>query len=201
MKLILIRHAESRHMIEQIITVRSACPGLTEAGFAQAQTLAQRLCASGELEAASCLLSSPARRARQTAEAIAAESGLAISVDDRLTEMDTGEAEGITRAEYKARYGSFSPTAEPTRPFAPGGENWEQYTRRVAETQQDIALTHPGQTVLAVTHAGFIVVSFLMLLGIPPYDQRAWLAPRHTALTEWEWEETKGRWWLVRYNA
>lgn len=40
MRLILIRHAESRHIIEKIIAVRSACPGLTETGFAQARALA-----------------------------------------------------------------------------------------------------------------------------------------------------------------
>ena len=201
MRLILIRHAESRHSIEKIIAVRSACPGLTETGFAQARALAQRLRSTGGLGEAPRLLCSPALRARQTAEAIASALGLAAWEDDRLIEMDTGEAEGMTNAEYKARYGSFSLVAEPTRPFAPGGENWEQFTARVAAAQQAIALAHPGQTVLAVTHAGFIVVSFLMFMGISPAEQRAWIDPLHTALTEWEWMEAKEQWRLVRYNA
>ena len=201
MRLILIRHAESRHSIEKIITVRSACPGLTKTGFAQARALAQRLRTTCELGEAPRLFCSPALRARQTAEAIASTLGLAVWVDDRLIEMDTGEAEGMTGAEYEVRYGSFSPASEPTRPFAPGGENWEQFTARVVATQQAIALAHPGQTVLAITHAGFIVVSFLMLLGISPTEQRAWIDPQHTALTEWEWMEVRGQWRLVRYNA
>jgi len=201
MRLLLIRHAESRHSIEKIVTVRSACPGLTETGFAQARALAQRLRTTGELGEAPRLLCSPALRARQTAEAIASALGLEVWEDDRLIEIDTGEAEGMTRAEYAARYGSFSLPSEPTRPFAPGGENWEQFTARVVATQQAIALAHPGQTVVAVTHAGFIVVSFLMLLGVSPTEQRAWIDPLHTALTEWEWVEAKGQWRLVSYNA
>jgi probable phosphoglycerate mutase len=201
MRLILIRHAESRHSIEKIIAVRSACPGLTETGFTQARTLAQRLRTTRELGEAPRLLCSPALRARQTAEAIASGLELEIREDDRLIEMDTGEAEGMTGAEYEARYGSFSPATEPTRPFAPGGENWEQFVARVVATQQAIALAQPGQTVVAITHAGFIVVSFLMLLGIPLTEPRAWIDPQHTALTEWEWMEAKDQWRLVRYNA
>ena len=153
MRLILIRHAESRHSFEKIIAVRSACPGLTETGFAQARALAQRLRTTCDLGEAPRLLCSPALRARQTAEAIASALGLAVWEDDRLIEMNTGEAEGMTRVEYDARYGPFSPVAEPTRPFAPGGENWEQFTARVVATQQAIALAHPGQTVVAVIHA------------------------------------------------
>jgi broad specificity phosphatase PhoE len=201
MRLILIRHAESRHIMEKIIAVRSACPGLTENGFAQAWALAQRLRTTCELGEAPRLLCSPALRARQTAEAIASALGLEATEDDRLIEMDTGEAEGMTGAEYEARYGRFSPVSEPSRPFAPGGENWEQFMARVVATQQSIALAHPGQTVVAVTHAGFIVVSFLMLLGISPTEQRAWIDPLHTAFTEWEWIEAKEQWRLVRYNA
>lgn len=201
MRLIFIRHAESRHSIEKIIAVRSACPGLTETGFAQARALAQRLQAAGELGDAPVLLSSPALRARQTAEPIASAFGLAVQVDDRLVEIDTGEAEGLTHAEYEARYGAFTLPAEPARLFAPGGENWQQFTARVAAAQQDIALAHPGQTVAAVTHAGFIVVSFLKFMGVSPTEQRAWIDPLHTALTEWEWMEARSQWRLVRYNA
>ena len=201
MRLILIRHAESRHTIEKIIAVHSACPGLTEAGFAQARALAQRLKTTRELGDSPILLCSPALRARQTADIIASALGLQPTEDDRLIEMHTGEAEGLTGTEYQARYGSFSPPAEPTRPFAPGGENWEQFTERVVATQHAIALNHPGQTVAAVTHAGFIVVSFLMLMGCAPEAQRAWIDPAFTALTEWEWMETRELWRLIRYNA
>jgi broad specificity phosphatase PhoE len=197
MRLILIRHAESRHNFEKLITVRSACPGLTGLGFTQAQALAQRLQASRELEGTTRLLCSPALRARQTAETIAPALGLPVWVDDRLIEQDTGAAEGLTRAEYEARYGSFNLITEPTRPFAPGGESWEQYTARVEAAMQSIALVHPGQTVVAVTHAGFIVTSFLIQLG----KTRGWIDPAFTALTEWEWKEDRAIWCLVRYNA
>jgi probable phosphoglycerate mutase len=197
MRIILIRHAESRHNIEKIIAVRSACPGLTERGFAQANTLAQRLQATGELDGATHLLCSPALRARQTAEDIAPVLGLPLSIDDQLIEQDTGDAEGLTQAAYDARYGPFNPAREPTRPLAPGGETWEQKNARVTAAMQSIALVHPGQTVVAVTHAGFIVTTFLMQLGMT----RGWIDPPFTSITEWEWMEGRERWRLVRFNA
>jgi probable phosphoglycerate mutase len=197
MRLILIRHAESRHNIEKIIAVRSACPGLTERGFIQAQTLAQRLQATGEFDGVTQLLCSPALRARQTAEAIAPVLGLPICINDQLTEQDTGVAEGMTHAEYEAIYGAFAPHTEPTRPLAPGGETWEQKNARVAAAMQSIALAHLGQSVVAVSHGGFIVATFLTLLGMT----RGFIDPPYTSLTEWEWMEGKKIWRLVRHNA
>lgn len=197
MRIILIRHAESRHSIEKIIAVRSACPGLTERGFVQAKTLAQRLQTTGELDGATHLLCSPALRARQTAEAIAPVLGLPLCINDQLIEQDTGDAEGLTQAEYDALYGYFSPAREPTRPLAPGGETWEQKNARVTAAMQSIALVHPGQTVVAVTHAGFIVTTFLMQLGMT----RGWIDPQFTSITEWEWMEGREKWRLIRYNA
>jgi len=61
-----------------------------------------------------------------------------------------------------------------------------------------LAGRYAGQTVVAVTHAGFIVVSILELFDIPRSGGRAWLDPRPTALTEWS--RSNGIWRLERYN-
>ena len=55
-----------------------------------------------------------------------------------------------------------------------------------------------GQTVVAVTHAGFIVASFLVLFDIPRPRTGARVDPTHLSRTEWR--VCQGTWKLVRFN-
>jgi len=61
-----------------------------------------------------------------------------------------------------------------------------------------LAARHDGETVVAVTHARFIVATLLVAFGIPRPGTGAWLAPAHTGLTAWR--VAGGRWELARYN-
>ena len=132
MRLVLIRHGASSHTARRIIADVAGCQGLTEHGQAQALALAERLRATGELHDCSVLLCSPVARARQTAALLAGGLPVAtISIDDDLRELHPGAADGLTWAEYRTRYGEFDPQAAPTRPFAPGGESWDQFLVRV----------------------------------------------------------------------
>ncbi len=200
MRLILIRHAESKHVQLGVITGWNLCPGLTENGFHQAQRLSENLRKSGELRDCAALLSSPLARARQTAEAILPALPVAtIEQSTDLCEQNPGEAEGLTREAYHERYPDFDQTAfpDPDRPFAPGGESWNGFLARVRTVHELLAERFRGKTVVAVTHAGVIVASLLLMFAPTP-GARAWLDPSHTGITEWQVE--KNRWVLVRYN-
>jgi hypothetical protein len=59
---------------------------------------------------------------------------------------------------------------------------------------------YPGRTVVAVTHAGFIVTSFLMLFGVPRPGTGARIDPDPASLTTWEYDEVDHVWRLVSYN-
>lgn len=199
MRLILIRHGESHIQNTQMVAGVRSCRGLTERGRLQARTLAQRFRATGEMRGCVALLTSPVLRARQTAEEVANS----ISVHDieehsELTEIDVGVADGLTHEEYRSRHGEFNLIENPNRPFAPGGESWAEYLTRVRSEMDRLAERFSGQTVAAVTHAGFIVVSILATFGIPRPGTGASLAPDNTSLTEWRFEQ--GRWQLQRYN-
>lgn len=198
MRLILIRHGASVHGERGIIASGSGCGGLTELGFQQADLLAQRLRTAPDVAHGCVLLSSPALRAYQTAAALAGviASGAVIK-DNDLTEIKTGDAEGLTWDAYQAQYGAFDLPAEPTRPFAPGGESWQQYIERVRTALERLAQTYADQTVLVTTHAGFIVATMLVIFDIPR-TRRGWLDPAHTSMTEWGVDSE--RWTLVRYN-
>jgi 2,3-bisphosphoglycerate-dependent phosphoglycerate mutase len=198
-RLLLIRHGASIHATHGIIATKSSCPGLTDEGFRQVHLLAQRLHTTAEFSSCQTILTSPALRARQTANVLAHTLEIhPVIVDDDLTEIHPGEAEGLLWETYRARYGEFDLVTNPSRPFSPGGENWTQFITRVHSTLHRLAETYQGQTVLVATHAGFIVASMLVLFAIPRPGAEARLEPIHTSLTEWQ--IANHVWILGRYN-
>ena len=199
MRLLLIRHGASHHSDRGLIAMPRGCTGLTDTGVAQANALARRLATTGELTDCAALLASPVRRARETADLLLpalAVGGVAIA--SGLMEPLPGAADGLTLADARAAYGDGDPVAVPDRPIAPGGESWAQFLTRVRATLAALAARHDGETVVAVTHAGFIVATLLVAFAIPRPGTGAWLAPAHTGLTEWRVAD--GRWELARYN-
>lgn len=199
MRLILIRHGESRIQNREIIAGVRSCQGLTDRGVWQAQMLAERFRIGGEIGDCAALLSSPVLRARQTAEELISSLPVrTIEEHSELTEIDVGVADGITREEYRSKHGEFNLIEHPDRPFAPGGESWSQYLNRVRLEMNRLAERFSDQTVVAVTHAGFIVVSILATFGIPRPGTGARLEPHNTSLTEWRFDQ--GKWQLQRYN-
>jgi probable phosphoglycerate mutase len=199
MRLTLIRHAESFSSTQQMIADINGCTGLTERGFVQAHRLADRLRKTGELSDCTVYLTSPVLRARQTAEVLLGALPVSsFQEEPDLRDVIPGAADGLSRQEYEDRHGAFNLRAEPDRPFSPEGDSWNSFTKRVRETQQRLAKQYEGQSVVAVCHAGYIVIAILELFSIPRPGSGAWLNPTNTAITEWDYAD--GRWSLVRYN-
>jgi broad specificity phosphatase PhoE len=199
MRLILIRHGESHHTYEGVIAELSGCRGLTDRGYAQVHSLADRLRTNGEIRDSCILMSSPVLRAQQTAAILAEATSLGPVVQERdLCEIHPGLADGLTWEAYRTVYGTFDLVSSPLRYFAPGGESWVQFLDRVRATVGRLAAQFADQTVVAVTHAGFIVASILVLFDIPRPGTTARLDPEHTAITEWD--NSDGVWRLVRFN-
>lgn len=115
------------------------------------------------------LYASTMLRARQTAQPIADALGLPVHTDERLRELDFGEAEGLTLAELRA-----------TRPRAvelfesdaaahhlPGGENPERAADRATAALTEIAARHAGQQIFAICHNTILRLIVCRFLGIP----------------------------------
>lgn len=199
MQLILIRHRESQAGLRRIIGGPTGCTGLTERGVTQARALADRFSRTGEVSDCAVLLASPWQRAHETAEILAgALPTSSIQVDGNLCETRPGEADGLSWEEYQRSFGAFDMLAVPDRPFAPGGESWLQFRDRVETTLRNLAERYEGQTVVAVSHGGFVVASLIVLFDIPRPGTNAWLNPEHTSITEWQ--VSNAAWNLVRYN-
>lgn len=192
MRLLLIRHGASEHARRRMIADVRACPGLTPEGEDQARRLAARLAATNDPD--DVRLTSPVARARDTAAIL----GTSFLPMPDLREILPGEAEGLSFADYADRLGAFDLVAEPNRLFAPDGESWAGFLARVRATLAGLAAAYEGRTVLAVSHAGFIMASMLVLLDIPRPGNTTWLDPDNTGITEWAFG--KGQWRLIRFN-
>lgn len=200
MRLVLVRHGDAHAGFHGPIAGPTGCAGLTDLGRRQAAALRDHLAATGRIEA-DVLVASVLPRAIETATIVGPGLGLEVSARDcGLCEVHTGEADGLDWSLFNERYGSFDMEAEPDRPFAPGGDSWNGFHVRVRDTLERLAREHAGRTVVAVCHAGVIMASLRLLLGIPDPSTSAHLRPSNTGLTEWEHDPDLGSWILRSYN-
>ncbi len=164
MRLLLVRHGETESNRLGLALGRADVP-LNERGRWQAQRLAAALAAAP----LAAVYSSPLSRARDTARPIAAEHSLHVQVDEGLTEMDIGEAEGLTFTEVRSRFPglleAWVGAGGPSQAM-PGGERLVDVQARAWETVQAIAARHPEEAACVVTH-NFVILSILTtVLGI-----------------------------------
>jgi broad specificity phosphatase PhoE len=200
MRLTLVRHGEAYAGFNGLIGGVSGCAGLTPLGRRQAEALRDHLASSDRVRA-DALLVSLLPRAIETAEIIAPALGVEMAAPRcDLCEVHPGDADGLEWAEYHVRYGTFDMEAEPDRVFAPAGESWNTFHERVQTMLEDVARDHAEQHVVAVCHAGVIMASLRILLGIPHPGTGAQLRPTNTGLTEWEHDPSLGRWTLHSFN-
>ena len=98
-RLLLLRHGQTELSVQRRYSGHGD-PELTPLGHAQAAGAAARLAGVPGIAA---VLTSPLRRARQTAAAVSAATGAPLAVRDRLIETDFGGWEGLTFTEARAR--------------------------------------------------------------------------------------------------
>jgi ribonuclease H / adenosylcobalamin/alpha-ribazole phosphatase len=146
---VLLRHGETPLSAERRFAGRGDIP-LTETGKLQAKAAAQRLAARGGIQ---LIVTSPLRRARLTAEAVAAATGAPVQVDEGWIEADFGEWEGLSYAEAMERWpGEVTAWMNDTSVAPPGGESFATAGRRVlAALDQLLERSEPGRVVV-VSH-------------------------------------------------
>jgi broad specificity phosphatase PhoE len=141
---------------------------LTALGLRQAADLAEEL-AGVPLDA---VYSSDLRRARETAEAVAAPRGLQVSTVADLREVDVGSWSGLTRAEAMERFPrEFRRWTEGEHGWE-DGETYEHMAERVVGAVRHIAAGHAGESVLVVAHGGPIRAVHAVALGLDVSEHR-----------------------------
>jgi probable phosphoglycerate mutase len=163
-RLLLLRHGETPLSVERRFAGTGDIP-LTATGRAQARAAARRLAG----ERIDAVVSSPLRRARDTAAPIAEALGLAVEYDDDLRETDFGAWEGLTFAEVRDRWPDdldrwlADPAAAPG-----GGEAFAAVAERAARARAALLARHPARTVLVVSHVTPIKILLQQALLAPP---------------------------------
>ena len=122
---------------------------LSDTGRSQAEAAAERL--AGLPVAA--VYSSPLERCRQTAEAVAAPHGLAVKEVPGLAEADYGEWSGQKIADLRSTDLWKLVQVTPSAVRFPGGESVREMQSRAVAAVEEIVAAHPGELVVAVSHA------------------------------------------------
>ncbi len=182
LKLWLVRHGESTWNAQGLIQ-GLADPDLSERGLWQAQRLAHRL-RNVDLD---MLYVSPQRRARQTAEAIAAVNNVPIRIDERLKEHGMGEATGKTWQEVIQRWPHLDELARRGREVVfriPGAETFAERCTRVSAVFGEIQDRHPHGNVAVVAHGGIFHTYMNLLFRLDVESQPyPWLRFGNASLT------------------
>ncbi|MHC3462481.1 bifunctional RNase H/acid phosphatase [Streptomyces flavovirens] len=165
---VLLRHGETVLTPEKRFSGSGGSdPELSATGRHQAACAAKAFAARGTVQE---IVSSPLRRCRETAAAVADRLGLEVRIEEGLRETDFGAWEGLTFAEVRERFGSdlsawlASPDAAPTG----GGESFAEVAERVAATRDRLIAAYAGRTALLVTHVTPIKTLVRLALGAPP---------------------------------
>ncbi|MGH9304737.1 MAG: MSMEG_4193 family putative phosphomutase [Acidimicrobiales bacterium] len=136
---------------------------LSETGLGEARRAADLL--SGVPVAA--VYSSPLERARETAAPIARALGARVRVDRRLVECDFGEWTGAELAKLRKLPEWTTVQHWPSGWRFPKGESFVEVQGRMTAVIDAYRHAHPGEVVVAVSHADCIKALLASCLGLP----------------------------------
>lgn len=176
----LARHGQTPWHAENRYTGTSDIP-LTATGHEQAERLAAW--AAGREIAR--VLTSPLRRAVDTAAPAARALGVGVDTDERIREVDFGAGEGLTRPEMAEAFGDELAAflAAPAHHPLPGGERGVDAVARAWPALRELGAPDAPVTLL-VGHSTLLRLLLCRMLGIPLDDYRRRLPALHnTAVT------------------
>jgi len=157
--LLVVRHPETEANVDGRWVGRGNAP-FTEVGSAQLQRLVDAIVEF----APDVVYSSPLERACVPAREAAARLGVPHMIDERLHELDFGEAEGLTIEEAEEAGIEFHFKSE-DRPVAAGGESRRDIMDRTAAFLDEALSTH--ERVAVVTHGGVMRSALVHLMDLP----------------------------------
>src|SRR4030042_6000086 len=157
----LLRHGESEGNISEVVQGQSDYP-LTPAGMEQAQHIASIWKSEGTTF--DLIISSPLKRACQTAEIIASSLKVPIEYDLAWKERNFGHLQGIKLEDINL----LTPPVDFFHPYDPMGGNGESqvdlFTRASMALQNILRL--PAGSYLIVSHGGILNKVLFVIRGI-----------------------------------
>lgn len=160
-RVLLVRHGQTP-------TTGTSLPGrapglhLSDIGHVQAQVVAERIDALGSIAA---VYASPLERTRETAAPIAKALGLTTRRERGLLECDFGSWTGRDLKDLSKLPEWTTVQRYPSGFTFPDGESFAAMQTRITTTLARLVAAHPGETIVAVSHADPIKAAVAQSLG------------------------------------
>lgn len=141
-------------------------PGLHLAptGLEQARTAGERISA---LKKVSAVYASPMERTQETAAPIATACGLRVRTHKGLIEADFGSWTGKTLTSLRKLPEWKTVQSYPSGFRFPNGESFPEMQTRMTGAVAELVAKHPGETIVAVSHADTIKAAVADAAGTP----------------------------------
>ncbi len=159
--ILLVRHGQTP-TTGKLLPGRAPGLHLSDVGKAQAAAVGERLAKLAKVDA---VYASPLERTRETAGAIATALGLKVKVDKGLLEADIGDWTGQELKAVRKTPEWKIVHSYPSGFRFPGGESFVEMQTRTVSALERLRLAHPGQTIVAVSHADTIKAAVAHALG------------------------------------
>jgi len=175
--LVLVRHGESLGNLADAdarergaerldLSTRDADVELSDTGRDQADALRKWLAAAEGSQQPTVVLSSPYRRAAETAERAVADLDVELFFDERLRERDLGVLDGLTGAGIRAAHPEEAERRTKLGKFyyqPPSGESWADVVLRIRSFLTDLREGFDGERVWLFSHQA-VIMSFRYVL-------------------------------------
>jgi 2,3-bisphosphoglycerate-dependent phosphoglycerate mutase len=192
-----LRHGESEGNVSGTLQGQLDYP-LTSAGLEQAHSLASFWKSEGFVF--DLIISSPLRRASQTAEIIASVLNIPLEYDPIWKERNFGQLQG----ELLDEISQHTPPVDFFHPFEPIGGNGEShldlYTRACQALQNIIRL--PAGSYLVVSHGGILNKALYGIMGITPlgHYQSPIFHFGNTGYAQFRYNSPSKQWAVLNFN-
>lgn len=162
---LLVRHGQTP-TTGKVLPGRAPGLHLSDKGLQQAETVAQRIALlQSDKRKVAAIYASPLERTQETAAPIAKALGLRVRRNQGLLEADFGSWTG---AELKKLYKLPEWRTVQRNPSGfrfPGGESFTEMQTRICGAIDKLRIAHPGETVVAVSHADPIKAAVAHAMG------------------------------------
>lgn len=146
---LLVRHGQTP-TTGKVLPGRAPGLHLAEKGQIQAQAAADRI---GALDKVAAVYASPLERTRETAAPIAKATGNRVRTDKGLLECEFGSWTGASLKVLAKKPEWRTVQRHPSGFRFPGGESFTEMQGRITDALSRLVAAHPGETVVAVSHA------------------------------------------------
>lgn len=158
---LLVRHGQTPST-GAVLPGRAPGLHLSDVGQAQADAAAARI---GALKKVAAVYASPLERTRETAKPIARAVGQRVRIERGLLECDFGDWTGAELAALRKQPEWQTVQRYPSGFRFPGGESFVEMQTRIGDALARLVAAHPGETIVAVSHADPIKAALAQALG------------------------------------